>query len=680
MRKHSSIIKAVRYAGGLFVALVIGLAPLGTSLPPAVKADTNPVDLELGGEGATSWNITNIKPTDYGTKTVELRNVGSKDGFITIWVSDIVSSEGLNPESENGDTSEPGELDDHLLLDLSADNLSTNLNLPATINTLPRSVTSSRYIEVTPLKAGAIANLQWQWELPAQTGNDVQGDSISFTINYLLRECKIIDVSSFVTSTGNFTQDVTAQSDNNKGKLTIIAGTTGKTAANQPLSDIWLIEMDKEPLPPVTGKINVSLNYEAGPEGTTFDQPITITLTYNPDDIPEGVREEQLCAAVWDKSAGQWVRLDNYTVDTANNTISALITHFSRYSVQSPIPLPPQFAGGGDETTGTKVKPGAKTEVPPTTGALLEVSILDSESTVEIGEDGTLSEALTLTDPDGDFIIDIDSGTRVTGPGGVMLSRIVLRTTDKRIAAPDNIVLLSPTYELVGYTADMEAVPVVFEPPASLTIRYDPWNLPENSFLPFVATYTDEQGFARLDLPPDSLVETGRAKALVSDETLFVVAAELAPPPPPLPARFEATSLIIDPLESFVGETVTISITIANEGATGGSLELHLIIDGIVRAIEEVTLSAQSSETLTFEVSNLATGSHQVKIAGLTGEFKIARMAVSVEETKFNWLLLDIIVGAALAIGAIVLYFLIRRAHRTRLAMAEKEEITFRDE
>ena len=76
------------------------------------NADPNPVDLELGGAGATPWNITDIQPSDSGTRTVELRNIGSRHGFVTIWVSGIVSHEGENPESETGDTAEPGEFAD----------------------------------------------------------------------------------------------------------------------------------------------------------------------------------------------------------------------------------------------------------------------------------------------------------------------------------------------------------------------------------------------------------------------------------------------------------------------------------------------------------------------------------------------------------------------------------------
>ena len=678
MKKRNSMTKAVRYTGGLLIALLIGLAPLALISPVPVKAAPGPIDLELGGEWTTPWYVTNIKPSSSGSTSVELRNVGTRDGFITIWVSDVINGEGLNPESETGDTSEPGEFGDHFLLDLSTDNLSTNLDLPVPVNDMPQGLNDSDYIEIMPLKSGETVDLEWQWELPAETGNDVQGDNLSFTVNYLLREIEITNVSTVVNTEGKFTANVTAISDTTvKGKLAITAGTTGKTAANQSLQEVWIVEIDKQPLPAASNKTNVGSNFELGPDGSTFDQPVTITLSYNPANIPSGIEEEELFISLWDKVTKQWIPLDNCVVDTGANTISARITHFSRYSVQSPVPPPTPPAGGGDEIP--EIPPGS-TEEPAETGTLLEVDILDNESTVEIDAEGVVKEPFSIVGLDGNVLIDIKSGTRITGPEGTILSRIELTTTVRSMIVPDDTVILSPTYQLTGYTAEMEAVPVIFEPYAILSISFDTEKLPENHFLPFIATYNDVDGLVRMAVSTASLTETGKAKALVFNESIFFVAVELAPPPPPLPAEFGASNLIINPQKSFTGETVTISITIANKGETEGSYELHLIVDGIVRTIEEITLSAQSTETLTFEVTNLSAGTHQVKIADLSGEFEVVRMEVIVEETQFNWLLLDIIVGTVLAIGAIVLYLQISRARRARLAIEDVEEITFKND
>jgi hypothetical protein len=255
-----------------------------------------------------------------------------------------------------------------------------------------------------------------------------------------------------------------------------------------------------------------------------------------------------------------------------------------------------------------------------------------------------------------------------------------VRVIEMQLAVPEGTLVLTPVYELTGYTTGGEATAVLFDPPARLFIRYNPQRLPENAFQPFVATYNDAFGLVRLNEPAGVLIETGIAAAQVKNESLFVVAVKEAPPAPPLPATFQASNLIIDPTESHIGETVSISITIANNGEVEGTYELHLMIDGIVRAIEEVTLTGASSQTFTFEVSNLAAGRHQVKIAGLSGDFEITRAEVSLPEKAYNWMLLDLIVGTVITLGAIAVFLFIRRAHRRRMIITDEDRVLFKDE
>ena len=466
--------KVIGYTGRLLLAMVMGLVLLGFS-PARVKAEVNPVDLELGGTGATSWNITNIKPTDKGTKAVTLYNAGTADGFVTIWVNDIISNEGANPESETGNTAEPGEIVDHLLLDLTADNLSTNLNLPTTINNLPQSTSWPYYLDLIPLRVGDTINLQWAWELPAQTSNDAQGDGLSFTINYLLREFSITDVSALVTAEGLFTEEVTVAPEGINGELTIGENTTGLTEAGDPLSEIWLIELNKEPSAPSADTITVGAHYNIGPDGTTFDQPVTLTIAYDPDAITVRTSERDMVIALWDEATGNWVKVAGSIVDSVNNTISAPVSSFSRYTIIAPVlprpffyfPSPPAPSPPPAGIT----PPGGVIEAPPSAATFLEVTMLDQEASIKIGPDGTLSEPFTLADRSGRFIIDIDSGTRVIGTRDTELSRIELRITDQLITVPDNIVILSPIYQVTGYTRDGDAIGINFTPPVLLTIR-----------------------------------------------------------------------------------------------------------------------------------------------------------------------------------------------------------------
>ena len=679
LRKFTWTSKVIGHATRLMLAVVVGLSLLGF-LPSAAQAQPNPVDLELGGAGATSWNIFNVHPTESGTKTVELRNVGSQDGFITIWISDVFNNEGLNPESETGDTAEPGELDDYLLFNLSADGLCSNLNLPAKIGNLPHTVLGPDFIEIIPLKAGETVNLQWTWELPAGTGNAAQGDSISFTINYLLRECSITDVSSVVTANGTFTETVTAESETGEGKITIAQDTVGQTETGDPVSEIWLIKIDKAPPPTPPPHTTIVNLYDAGPDGTTFDQPITITLHYDdPEDIPAGAREKNLTIALWDKNTGSWVTLVGSTVDTKNNIISAPISHFRKYGIAAYIPPPPPSEDWGLGIPLPLPSPPPPTppplplppveELPPTPPEEvvtpefpLEINMLGREITVQIEADGTLREPLTLTDAGGNFVVEVDSNAKITGSDGILLSRIELTTVEESIVKPEDTVILSPVYKLTGYIDGAETPRINFNPQARLTVSYNPDDLPENTFPPFVAYYTAELGLAPIGEPPDSVVEIGKAKAQISYASLFVVAAKLAPPPPPLPAKFGVGSLTINPGQAPLGQPIVISLTIANEGETEGSYELYLKIDGIIRTVKEVTLPAKSSRLVSFEVSNLAVGTHRVTVAGLLGQFKTVSTAVLPAKSPIDWFTLDLSIAGAVVIGFLLLYLFKLRA------------------
>ena len=142
-----------------------------------------------------------------------------------------------------------------------------------------------------------------------------------------------------------------------------------------------------------------------------------------------------------------------------------------------------------------------------------------------------------------------------------------------------------------------------------------------------------------------------------------MVLAEIAPPPPPLPVHFTSGNLRISP-HAFEGDPVKISVTITNEGPEDDTYELYLIIDGIVRAVREVTMSGKSSETLTFEITNLAAGTHQIKIAGLTENIRIEHVSVERLGSGVNWMVLDLSVAGTIIIGLLVWFLYMLRARR----------------
>jgi transcriptional regulator with XRE-family HTH domain len=148
-------------------------------------------------------------------------------------------------------------------------------------------------------------------------------------------------VFDFVTPDGRFTQTVIAKSADNNVQITINRDVIGKNKYGQALSRIDINPMAAPPAPPEKSSI-IGLVYDLGPAGATFAPPITLTFTYNPASLAEGVAEADLTVAYYDSSLPDWVTLENVTVDTVNHTVSADISHFTAFAVVAyePVPAP----------------------------------------------------------------------------------------------------------------------------------------------------------------------------------------------------------------------------------------------------------------------------------------------------------------------------------------------------
>jgi len=126
-------------------------------------------------------------------------------------------------------------------------------------------------------------------------------------------------------------------------EIEISSGTTALTKDGDPLQSIEVdvVVVSEEIPPPPPGAYIVGHAYDLGPPGATFNPPITLTLHYVPGLIPEGVAEEDLVIAYYDVATGQWVSLPS-TVDTVNNTITAEVSHLTKFAVlATPVELAP---------------------------------------------------------------------------------------------------------------------------------------------------------------------------------------------------------------------------------------------------------------------------------------------------------------------------------------------------
>ncbi len=225
---------------------------------------------------------------------------------------------------------------------------------------------------------------------------------------------------------GVFTKDATAKSDDGLCKLTINMGTMALNRLGDPLAGVIIVWMREPPAPPpsvILGRV-----YDLRPDGATFDPPITITLAYDPDDIPEGAAEKNLFIATWDEEIDEWVNLVS-TVDPVTDTVSAPVSHFTAFTVIA-YTSPAAFTTRDLTVSPTEVNIGESVSISVTvtnTGDLtgsyevtLEIDNVVIE-TKQVSLTGQSSQEVTFTttqDAAGSYTVNVDglSGTFTVKP------------------------------------------------------------------------------------------------------------------------------------------------------------------------------------------------------------------------------------------------------------------------
>ena len=180
-------------------------------------------------------------------------------------------------------------------------------------------------------RAGNQASQNWSFQMVTAGGGGGGGGAPPPSPTPSALPPGTTNVSNVIRSDGVFTQGISAQSQDGKCALTIDKDTKGITASGEALSQIDIGPLTSPPAPPAQSRI-IGLVYNLGPDGATFNPPVTLTFSYNESQIPQDVDERNLVIAVWDSAVGKWVELAS-AVDPVTNMISAKVSHFSAFTI-----------------------------------------------------------------------------------------------------------------------------------------------------------------------------------------------------------------------------------------------------------------------------------------------------------------------------------------------------------
>jgi hypothetical protein len=268
-------------------------------------------------------------------------------------------------------------------------------------------------------------------------------------------------------------------------------------------------------------------------------------------------------------------------------------------------------------------------------------------TTKRLLQNDTLAVDLLGPNPDAIHSLLLEQGTHAPVVGGRTYYLIVIRELEEVPPLPEN------TVAIVAFNVTPEDA--VFDRDIFLTLGFD--ELPENALNATMAYYDDVSGvWVPMEYepggPPNTVAELSLSAPL-NHFTIFAVLVEVVPVTPPPPANFVGSGLNIEPSvekTTFVtktGESVSITANVANDGGQEGTYTVELKLDGETVDTEIVTLGAGQSQGVSFTLSGMDYGQHEVEVAGLSDEFTTSR-------TITWWLIIVIIVAIGLIIWGVV--------------------------
>ena len=133
-----------------------------------------------------------------------------------------------------------------------------------------------------------------------------------------------------VDSQGKLESSTLAASADSEISLSIDSGTIVLDSDKKPLQTIEaVIAPNPPPLP--EGADYISPVYDLRPQGASFNPPLKLTLSYDPAQLPQGPKENDVYIACYED--GRWEAMRYKQVDTKRHLVTTQIEHFSKYAV-----------------------------------------------------------------------------------------------------------------------------------------------------------------------------------------------------------------------------------------------------------------------------------------------------------------------------------------------------------
>jgi len=176
---------------------------------------------------------------------------------------------------------------------------------------------------------------------------------------YYLRVNMFGDISKWdISKQGNLLEPLEVSSADNKVTISLGKDASCLDKEDYRLSTITISEQTDWPSVPEDYDI-IGTAYEFRPAGAKFDPALTLTLSYDDNDVPQYISEEDVYITYYDATDENWVPLTSQ-VDTENNIVAAPVSHFTTFAIMGAAvsPTPANFSVTSLDLSSEQVEPG----------------------------------------------------------------------------------------------------------------------------------------------------------------------------------------------------------------------------------------------------------------------------------------------------------------------------------
>jgi len=290
-------------------------------------------------------------------------------------------------------------------------------------------------------------------------------------------------------------------------------------------------------------------------------------------------------------------------------------------------------------------------EAPPSGGSsyyILNTDLFGMEEEFHISSTGKLLEVIEVSSKDGMYTITIPKGTICLNKNGKRLKNLTAVVDEDFPQLPENARIIGLAYNLGPCGAN-------FDPPITLTWKYDPGALPEGVIEEnLIIAYYDQEIGQWLTLDSVVVPEKDVITARVGHCTDFAILGYITPPEPEQ-AIFSISNLSIEPSEIYPGDTVTITVSVSNFGGQPGTHTMVFKIENEVEATRDITIAAGATKMASFTVVKEKAGIYQLEVDGLKGSFVVEEAVIPLSPApspswilRHYWIILIATAGAVL--------------------------------